>query len=461
MASWKKIIVSGSIAEFNHISASGDIVPVSDGVSNLGSAGQEFKDLFIDGTANIDSLVADTANIDAGTIDGVTLGTNSAITEAQIDNININGSTIKDFTLASGSITSTGSFARVEAHGGLHIPTVGSQANGILFGDGDTGFYETADDDVYFKRGGNTVFRANTSSQLDFGVSALFFNTTGGFFITTGAGSAAAPNYVFRGDQDTGMFRIDADRLGFSAGGALELEISQATISGSAVSTGSFGRLKTASEIANIGGNIVTIGGALTTAGDFTTQNNDVTINAVGAARTLTLNESLTIGDGNDGTLTYSAASKTLTVEDTSVVNQDLTTDANVTFADISATGDVTVTGDLTVNGDTTTVATTNLTVQDAFGFFATGSAGTNVDSGIVVQSGSFVNSGSAFYHDINAERWSVAKSVAATSTAVTPLESVVTVKEPGDNGAPADADVEYGVGEMFINSDGTIWIYS
>ena len=23
------------------------------------------------------------------------------------------------------------------------------------------------------------------------------------------------------------------------------------------------------------------------------------------------------------------------------------------------------------------------------------------------------------------------------------------------------DADVEYGVGEMFVNSDGTIWIYS
>ena len=136
-------------------------------------------------------------------------------------------------------------------------------------------------------------------------------------------------------------------------------------------------------------------------------------------------------------------------------------TSANVTFADVSATGTVTVGGDLVVNGDTTTVATTNLTVQDAFGFFATGSAGTNVDSGIVVQSGSFINSGSAFYHDINAERWSVAKSVAATSTAVTPLESVVTVKEPGDNGAPADADVEYGVGEMFINSDGTIWIYS
>ena len=86
MASWKKIIVSGSIPEFHHISASGNIMPITDDQSNLGSANQQFKDLFIDGTANIDSLVADTANIDAGTIDGVTLGTNSAVTEAQIDN---------------------------------------------------------------------------------------------------------------------------------------------------------------------------------------------------------------------------------------------------------------------------------------------------------------------------------------------------------------------------------------
>lgn len=76
----------------------------------------------------------------------------------------------------------------------------------------------------------------------------------------------------------------------------------------------------------------VTLGGA------FTTQNNGVTINAVGAARTLTLNESLVVGDGNDGTITYSGASKTLTVEDTSLVNQDLTSDASPTFATITTT---------------------------------------------------------------------------------------------------------------------------
>ena len=101
------------------------------------------------------------------------------------------------------------------------------------------------------------------------------------------------------------------------------------------------------------------------------------------------------------------------------------------------------------------------MVIQDAFGFFATGSAGTNVDGGIIVQSGSADLTGSALYHDKGAERWSVAKTIASSGTAVTPLESVVTVKQPGDNGAPEDADVEYGVGEMFINSDGTIWIYS
>ncbi len=42
---------------------------------NLGSSSQEWRNLYIDGTANIDSLVADTADINAGTIDGATIAT--------------------------------------------------------------------------------------------------------------------------------------------------------------------------------------------------------------------------------------------------------------------------------------------------------------------------------------------------------------------------------------------------
>ena len=55
-----------------------DLVPSTDGTRDLGSSTLEWKDLYLDGTANIDSLVADTADINAGTIDGATIGANSA-----------------------------------------------------------------------------------------------------------------------------------------------------------------------------------------------------------------------------------------------------------------------------------------------------------------------------------------------------------------------------------------------
>ena len=71
-----------------------DLIPSADGTHDLGATGAEWQDLFIDGTANIDSLVADTADINGGSVDGVTIGTNSAVTDLQIDNININGNTI-------------------------------------------------------------------------------------------------------------------------------------------------------------------------------------------------------------------------------------------------------------------------------------------------------------------------------------------------------------------------------
>ena len=52
----------------------------ADDTYDLGSSAKEFRDLYIDGTANIDSLVADTADINGGTIDGATVGANSAST---------------------------------------------------------------------------------------------------------------------------------------------------------------------------------------------------------------------------------------------------------------------------------------------------------------------------------------------------------------------------------------------
>ncbi len=52
----------------------GAIVPVTDNDVDLGTSSLEFKDLHIDGTANIDSLVADTADINGGTVDNAVIG---------------------------------------------------------------------------------------------------------------------------------------------------------------------------------------------------------------------------------------------------------------------------------------------------------------------------------------------------------------------------------------------------
>ena len=112
----------------------------------------------------------------------------------------------------------------------------------------------------------------------------------------------------------------------------------------------------------------------------------------------------------------------------------------------------ITLDGDLTVNGTTTTLATTNLTVEDRFVFVATGSAGSNVDAGLVVQSGSSADTGSALYHDINSQRWAVAKGITAEATAVTPLSFVSTITT--NTTAPSTDSGSYGIGEMWVETD-------
>jgi hypothetical protein len=78
-----------------------DIIPNTDGTYDLGSATKEWQDLYIDGTANIDSLVADTADINGGTIDGATIAT-SDITVGAGKTLNVSSGTL---TLADDQIS--------------------------------------------------------------------------------------------------------------------------------------------------------------------------------------------------------------------------------------------------------------------------------------------------------------------------------------------------------------------
>ncbi len=87
------------------------LTPSADDTYDLGASGSEWRNLYIDGTANIDTLSADsatltTADINGGSVDGVTIGTNSAVTDLRVDNIKVDGNTISS-TDTNGNIAIT------------------------------------------------------------------------------------------------------------------------------------------------------------------------------------------------------------------------------------------------------------------------------------------------------------------------------------------------------------------
>ena len=65
---------------FWRVNSSGDFIPGKNNTWSIGNASFKVKDLNIGSTANVNSLVATTADIDGGTIDGTTIGANTAST---------------------------------------------------------------------------------------------------------------------------------------------------------------------------------------------------------------------------------------------------------------------------------------------------------------------------------------------------------------------------------------------
>ena len=125
--------------------ADGAIVPVTDNDNDLGTSSLEFKDAFFDGTVTTDALVADTADINGGTVDGATIGANSASTGA--------------FT----SVTTTGN---VDVGGNLTVTGT------TTFNGGTLTLGDAADDNVVFGADVNSNIIPNTDNTYDLGSSS-------------------------------------------------------------------------------------------------------------------------------------------------------------------------------------------------------------------------------------------------------------------------------------------------
>ena len=114
------VSIAGITTVGGNLLAGGDILPDEDGSRDLGSSSKEFQDLFIDGTANIDTLAADTAAIGDLTNNRVVIAGSSGELEDDA-NLTFDG---EKFNVGSG--------VTIQPHGGVSIAgivTVGGDLN--------------------------------------------------------------------------------------------------------------------------------------------------------------------------------------------------------------------------------------------------------------------------------------------------------------------------------------------
>lgn len=145
-----------------------EITPQTDNTYDLGSSGREWRDLFIDGTANIDSLVADTADINAGTIDNTVIGATTPVAGTFTD-LRFNG------TLSAAGNTGTAGF--VLTSNGASAPTWQANANGLTIAD-DTTTNATRYLAFTSATAGNITTANVASTKLQFNPSTGAFTST-------------------------------------------------------------------------------------------------------------------------------------------------------------------------------------------------------------------------------------------------------------------------------------------
>src|SRR6056300_1463663 len=170
-----------------------NIIPDDDDSYDLGSASQEWRNLYIDGTANIDSLVADTADINGGTIDGATIATSDITVGAgktldvssgtlTLANDQISGDKVEGGTIAATTITTltstTGNVTNVNA---TTVDTTNIEVTNIKAKDG-TAAGSIADST------GVVTLASSVLTTTDINVGTLDGTTIATSDITVGAG---------------------------------------------------------------------------------------------------------------------------------------------------------------------------------------------------------------------------------------------------------------------------------
>jgi len=127
------------------------------------------------------------------------------------------------------------------------------------------------------------------------------------------------------------------------------------------------------------------------------------------------------------------------------------------TFAGLTVTSNAVIQGDLTVSGTTTTLNTTNSSLKDKFILLNSGSANPD-EGGLVIDSGD--GSGQAFIFDAGDARWGFNDSVDATDTTANSQAYVAAVLDEDNAAHDVDASAYQKRGNIKVDSSDDIFIY-
>ena len=252
-----------------------NIIPDDDNSFDLGSSTKEWKDLFIDGTANIDSLVADTADINGGSVDGATIGSASA---------------------------STAAFTTISASGNVDF-------NGDLDVDGTTNL-DVVDIDGAVDMASNLVIAGNIDANGNLDVDGTTdLDATNVVGTLTVTGDIAADNVTINGNTvstSSGNLTID------SSGGTVTVS-DNLTVSGTATFSTALANSNLANDSVSFGGISVDLGASdATPAFDLTDATNYPTSSLTGTITNAQLAGSIANGKLANSTVSYGGISLSL-----------------------------------------------------------------------------------------------------------------------------------------------------
>ena len=404
-------ITLGSGADDNVVLAgdvNSNIIPNTDNTFDLGSSGQQWKDLYINGIGYMDQLGTDAdpvaAYISSGEIDGVTLGAESAITSltvsgqtdlngnVDVDNahflvdasttISLDAAGASNFTTSNGALTLAGA-------GGVTVTSTGGTL--LLNGAGQTVDINSAGLDIDASGAiaidGSSTLSIDSADNTNITVGGsgktLDIDASGALTIDSATSIAIGAAQDKPIDIDSTTLDIDAsDAITIDSSAGITLNGSTVTVENSIFSSNNIG-VSGDSDLLTLGS------GQLTVAGETETTTLDV--NGVAS-----IAGNITLDKATAQTITHTGASGNLTVSSTNgaVLVEGSTFDGN----------NVTIPGNLTVNGTQTIVNSTTLEIGD--NIVVLNSAGAAADGGIqVLDTSGSAHTGSMLWN-ANSDYW-------------------------------------------------------